>query len=202
MSNAEHPLRCQCGTVQGFVKISNALSRGVCYCKDCQMYAHFLGKRAEVLDEHGGTDVVPTMPRNARFTQGIGSLACMRLTEKGLMRWYAKCCNTPICNTSPNFKVPFVGLVHNCLENGGVSLDQSFGPVRMRVNTKDALGGAKIKQQGKFGTVVKFNRMLLRERFNGGYKLTPFYSVDSGTPIVVPHVLSKQEWQALRSRLG
>ena len=201
MSNADHPLSCKCGTVKGFVKTSNSLSRGVCYCKDCQMAALFLGKSAEVLDEHGGTDVVPTMPRNLRFTQGIDSLACMRLTENGLMRWYAKCCNTPICNTSPNFKMAFVGLVHNCLENGGASLDQSFGPVRMRVNTKGALGGVKIKQQGTVGTIVSFTRMLLRERFNGGYKLTPFYNVNSGASIVVPYVLSKQEWQGLRDQL-
>jgi hypothetical protein len=165
------------------------------------MYAHFLGNSAQVLDEHGGTDVVPTMPRNVRFTQGIESLACMRLTEKGLMRWYAKCCNTPIGNTSPNFKFAFVGLLHNCLENDGASLDQSFGPPRMRSYTRSARNHSTLKDQGIFGTLAKFAAMLLRERFNGGYKLTPFFHVDSGAPIVVPYVLSKQEWQVLRDKL-
>jgi hypothetical protein len=201
MSNTEHPIRCKCGTLHGFVKVDLNSSRGICYCKDCQLFAHFLGNSAEVLDEHGGTEIVPTTPKNVRFTQGIESLASMRLSDKGLMRWYAKCCNTPIGNTPANYKVAYVGLVHSCLENDGVPLDQSFGISRMRVNTQSARGNVKLKQQGIFGAVTKFAAMLLRERFNGGYKLTPFFHVDSGAPIVVPYVLSKQEWQVLRRQI-
>jgi len=201
MNHIEHPLRCKCGTVQGFVATSNALSRGVCYCEDCQLYAQFLGNPDDVLDAQGGTDVVPTKPSNVRFTQGIESLAVMRLTDHGLMRWYAKCCNTPIGNTSPNYKQAFVGLVHSCLENSSISLDQSFGPVRMRVNTKHARGDTHIKQQGMFGTIIKLIRMLVRERLTGGYKVTPFFHAESGLPIVVPRVLSTQERQALQTQL-
>jgi len=71
-------------------------NRCVCYCRDCQAFAHFLGKVDAILDERGGSEIIQVLPRNLTFTQGIELLACMRLTEKGLLRWYAACCNTPI----------------------------------------------------------------------------------------------------------
>jgi len=67
----------------------------------------------KILDAQGGTDVVQTRPANLTFTHGQDTLACMRLTPKGLLRWYAACCNTPIGNTVANYRMPFVGLVHS-----------------------------------------------------------------------------------------
>ncbi len=52
-----------------------------------------------VLDERGGSQIIQVPPKNLTFTQGREVLASMRLTEKGLLRWYAGCCNTPIGNT-------------------------------------------------------------------------------------------------------
>lgn len=37
-----HPLQCQCGTLKGYVSPPDMAIRGVCYCKDCQAFAHFL----------------------------------------------------------------------------------------------------------------------------------------------------------------
>lgn len=201
MTGIDHPLRCKCGTVQGIVKAPSPLSRGVCYCEDCQMFAHFLGNSSEILDEHGGTDVIPTTPGTVVITQGLDSLACMRLSVKGLLRWYAKCCNTPIGNMSSNHKMAYIGLVHNCLEYGGVSVEQSFGPIRLRVKTQSAHGDVKLKSKGVFGTVVKFMAILLRERINGAYNKTQFFNVETGRPIVAPHVLNRQEREALRGKL-
>lgn len=51
------PLRCTCGQVRG-VAINVSPSTGfrfVCYCKDCQAFAHFL-ERKGVLNQAGGTD--------------------------------------------------------------------------------------------------------------------------------------------------
>lgn len=41
--------------------------------------------------------------------QAAENLACLRLTDKGLLRWYSTCCQTPIGNTSANWKISFVG---------------------------------------------------------------------------------------------
>jgi hypothetical protein len=120
-------------------------------------------------------------------------LACMRLTEKGLVRWYARCCNTPIGNTLANYKVSFVGLVHSCLDNGGKSLDDSFGPVRMWVNTRAAKGAVRTSSLAAMGGVARILGMLLRARLNGSYKRTVFFSPQTGAPVATPTVLSRDE---------
>jgi len=188
-----HPLRCQCGNLRGYVSHPEGVSRGVCYCKDCQAYAHFLGKAGDVLDEMGGTDVVATLPKHVTFTHGLEALACMSLTEQGMLRWYASCCNTPIGNTPRDFKVSHVGLVHTCLEDPSRTLDSSFGPVRMRVNRKNAKGRPKSMPISTLVSVLRFMRSLIRARLDGGYKHTPFFVPEQGTPVVPPKVLTRGE---------
>jgi Family of unknown function (DUF6151) len=185
-----HPLQCRCGTLKGYVVHSAGVNRCVCYCSDCQAFAHFLGRPSEILDAQGGTEVIQTRPANVIFTQGQEALACMRLTEKGLLRWYTGCCNTPIGNTLPNFRVSFVGLVHSCLEGAGVSLDDSFGPVRAYVNTKSAKGEVTSSSIGTTSVILRFIVMVARARIDGSYKRTPFFSAETGTPIVTPTVFS------------
>jgi hypothetical protein len=150
-------------------------------------------RRAEqILDRSGGTDIIQTTPNNVTFTDGIEHLACMRLTPNGLLRWYASCCNTPIGNTLANYKLSFVGLVHNCLESAPVSLDEAFGPVRMQVKTRSALGEPKPEPFGIARGALSIAGMLLKARLDGSYKRTPFFIPGSSTPIVEPKVLSPQ----------
>lgn len=163
-----HPLPCRCGILKGIVSHPEKASRGVCYCKHCQAFAHFLGTPGDILDEMGGTDVMATLPMYVAFTHGLETLACMSLTETGMLRWYASCCNTPIGNTPRDFIISHVGLVPGCLANPPKSLDDSFGPVRMRVNTKSAKGKPKIM---------------------------PFFAPDRGTPVVPPRVLTAGEFE-------
>jgi len=194
-----HLLQCRCGTLKGYVGHAARVNRCVCYCKDCQAFAHFLGRADEILDAQGGTDVIQTRPANVTFTQGRESLACMRLTEKGLLRWYTTCCNTPIGNTLSNFRVSFVGLVHTCLESAGGSLDDSFGPVHARVNTKNAKGEVRSSSVAMVPVILRFIAMVGRARIDGSYKRTPFFSADTGTPMATPKVLSRSERERLSS---
>jgi hypothetical protein len=195
----DHPLQCRCGTLKGHVSHSTSVNRFVCYCRDCQAFAHFLGNPSGILDAQGGTDVVQIRPANVTFTQGHEALACMRLSPKGLLRWYAACCDTPIGNTLSNYRVSFVGLVHSCLEGTGASLDDSFGPVRARVNTKSAKGEVKAGSAGMISVILPFVAMVARPRIDGSYKRTPFFSPDTGAPIVTPKVLSRGERETLMS---
>ena len=194
-----HPLQCRCGALKGYVSDSAGVNRCVCYCSDCQAFAHFLGRPSEILDAQGGTDVIQTRPANVTFTQGAEGLACMRLTEKGLLRWYAACCNTPIGNTLANVRVSFVGLVHSCLEGAGGSLDTYFGPVRAYVNTKSAKGEVRSSSIAMISVILRFIAMVARARIDGSYKRTPFFSADTGAPIVTPKVLSRGERERLMS---
>jgi Family of unknown function (DUF6151) len=45
-----------------------------------------------------------------RFTKGQDQIEGLRLTPKGLYRWYAKCCNTPVGNTRAP-ALPFVSML-------------------------------------------------------------------------------------------
>jgi len=188
-----HPLRCRCGTLRGYVSHPESVSRGVCYCRDCQAFAHFLGKADDILDEMGGTDVVATLPKYLSFTQGFNALACMSLTDHGMLRWYASCCNTPIGNTPRNFKTSHVGLIHTCLEDPSKTLEGSFGPVRMRVNTKHAKGKPGLLPISTLTSILRFIGSLIRARLDGSYKHTPFFAPDRGTPVVPPQVLTCSE---------
>jgi hypothetical protein len=109
-------LRCRCGEVRG--RVSNAsrdsVNRVVCYCDDCQAYLHYLG-RADLLDPHGGTDIVQVAPASLRFARGAERIVGLRLTPKGLYRWYASCCKTPVGNTLGP-AIPFVGIAATTLE--------------------------------------------------------------------------------------
>ena len=190
-----HPIQCKCGCLRGSVAGVKTTNRVVCYCRDCQAFAHFLGNSGDILDSHGGTDIVQTLPKNISFTQGTEVLACMRLTETGLLRWYTTCCKTPIGNTLPSHKMSFVGLIHNCLESSEIPLNDSFGSARIYVHTKYAKGEPKPKSVGLMATVIRNLARVLRARIDGTYKQTPFFWVDSGVPIVSPKVLSHQEYQ-------
>lgn len=189
----DHPLHCRCGTLRGCVSHSGKANRAVCYCKDCQAYAHALGRSGDILDEMGGTDVVATLAKYVTFTQGIEALACLSLSPNGLLRWYAKCCDTPVGNTSRNAKVSYVGLVHTCLEDPSATLESSFGPVRMRVNTQSARGKPNSTPIRTVACVVRLATSLLRARLDGGYKVTPFFLPERGTPVVPPRVLTADE---------
>ena len=191
--SVNHPLRCRCGTLKGYIGNPLRANHCVCYCKDCQAFARFLGRETDILDAQGGTAVIQTVPANVTFTEGRGALACMRLSERGLMRWYAGCCNTPVGNTLANYRVSFVSLIHSCVDTTGQSLDDAFGPVRMRVNTKNAKGAVQSSPLGTISVLSRFVATLIGARLTGSYKRTPFFSVDTGVPVATPKVLTRGE---------
>ncbi len=198
-----HSLRCNCGKLKGTLKHTTAINRCVCYCADCQAFARFLKREHDILDEIGGTSISQTIPKHINFLEGTENLACVRLTETGLLRWYAACCNTPIGNTPPNFKLPFIGLIHNCLSTEPASLDETFGPVQMNVSPQAAIlrgrgsanGEPKPKPMGFLAGTLRVMGMVLRSRFDGSYKQNPFFVSATGAPIVTPKVLDRQELQ-------
>jgi len=194
-------IQCECGSLVGEIHPKATFTRVVCYCRDCQAFAHFLGKENEALDPRGGTEVAQTVPRLIEWKEGLDNLACMRLSPKGLMRWYASCCNTPIGNTMENTKISFVGLTRPCWKLEGTTPDEAFGPLRAVVNTQHAKGNPPPKSYGVLGVILRFVFRLFKERITGNYKKSNFCDA-SGKPIVTPKVISKDERLALNERVG
>jgi hypothetical protein len=108
-------LRCSCGQVRGTVRdvTPNTVNHCICYCSDCRAFVQHLG-RDELLTPGGGVRIVQVAP--ARVTlDARDKLACLRLTPKGMFRFYAACCRSPIANAlSPAW--PFAGLSGAALE--------------------------------------------------------------------------------------
>jgi hypothetical protein len=188
-----HPLQCRCGTIKGYVVRPGMANRAICYCRDCQAFARFLERADTVLDGNRGTAIVATLPKQVHFSQGLESLACMSLSDHGMFRWYASCCRTPIGNTPRDFKTPYVGLIESCLTSSSPSLHESFGPVRMVLNTKYAKGGVKSTPLANLVTMLRLMKSVIGARLNSTYKRNPFFDAETGSPIKRPRVLTKAE---------
>jgi hypothetical protein len=186
------PLRCACGAVQGQLVRSASATRAVCYCRDCQAYARFLGSPG-IVDRDGGTEVVASLPMHVRFTRGVDSIACMSLSERGLLRWYASCCDTPIGNTPRNPKIPYVGVVHCCVEGGAPAIDRALGRKRIVVNTKSARKHVRSTPLASSVAVLKLMAAAAGARMSGAYRNNPFFVHASRTPIRPVRVLSDAE---------
>jgi hypothetical protein len=196
----EVPIRCRCGALQGTAEVSRELgNRVVCHCDDCQAFAHFLKPEEAVLDEHGGTDIYQMSPSRLRIQQGAESLGCLRLTPKGLLRWYASCCNTPIANCMASPGMPFVGVVHSCMRHGegGPTRDEALGPVREHVNARFAVGGRPqgphVHDRFSVAGFLRVIGMLLRSRLRGEQSPSPFFDARTKRPVVEPRVLDAEE---------
>jgi hypothetical protein len=193
------PLGCRCGEVTGHVtNASPATSnRILCYCADCQAYAHWLG-RSDLLDEHGGSDLVQIAPATLALERGKDQIRGFRLSPKGLYRWYALCCKTPVGNTmTPG--IPFVGLPASVF---GDAADAAFGTPIGGVHGKCAIG---TPPPGSDKVDVKL--LLHCARRFVAWKLGrqtwphPFFD-RSGTPSHHVTTLSRAEREALRPLCG
>ena len=201
-------LKCNCGALRGIAKNMSSVQghRVICMCDDCQAYAHFLGRAKSVLDENGGTDVLPVAPSNLEITQGIENLKCLRLTGKGMLRWYAGCCNTPIANTAPFSKVPFAGVVHTIMDFAGnaKARDNSLGPVGMRVQCQYGIGNLAegTYQKTPLKLILHTVRFLIAGWLKGQYAPSPFFNLKTGKPTVGPYILTAIERESLRKFCG
>lgn len=188
-------LRCRCGKLRGQVDAGGVAARAVCYCKDCQAYGRFLG--TDVLDPLGGTEVAATLPAAVRFDAGLEHLACMSLGPKGLYRWYASCCRTPIGNTPRDPRTAYVGLVRTCLDAQEAELTEALGPLRCRVETQSAAGPVKSTPLSTARAGCGIGWMIVRARLGGAYRNNPFFRPQAGEPVKPVQVLSLEERKAL-----
>ena len=188
-----HRLQCQCGALRGHVGRLHLAIRGVCYCKDCRTYAQHLGQLRTSHDSAGGVEFVATQGMHVSFEGDAQQLACLSLSSNGLLRWYAKCCNTPIANTTRNWKFPYVGLLHTCLKAEPALYKQAFPKVQMRVNTGSAWQAPTGMKLGTTISLLSFMPRVMASGINGAYRLTPFFLAPSGAPRVEVYALSKAE---------
>jgi len=191
-----HAIRCQCGTVRAQINCKGIHNHIVCYCRDCRAFAHFLGTGEGILDAQGGTEIIQVSQARLQFSQGVEQLAAIRLTDKGMVRWYTTCCKTPLGNIMSDPKMAFIGLIHAALDRDNI--DKDFGPITARFETAAALGVAKPAQHGIFPVICRFIGMSLAARLSGSYKQSPLFDVKAQL-IVQARVLDAATVAALKA---
>jgi hypothetical protein len=186
------PVRCACGRVRGVAeRISRrTTSHLFCYCKDCRAYAHFL-ERAELLDAAGGTDIVQMARSRLRILSGEDALACVRLSPKGLHRWYAACCRTPIANTVP--AIPFAGMPVAFFDPARpFDRDILLGPAAP-IHTASATGPLPPHARVPVRAILKATGLLVRWWWSERRAPSAFFDARARAPRVAPRVLTPDE---------
>lgn len=187
-------ITCQCKKLRLEVSTPAGLYNNhfVCMCDDCQAYAHHIGAAGEVLDENGGTDVVPVFPARLKIVEGANHLKCVRLTEKGIYRWYAGCCQTPIANSLPA-KMGYIGLITNSFSKEDYK--KYLGPTKAMVFAQFGKLPLPKGSHRRTAPVLIFTaiRKILEMLVRGLRKPNPFFDAATDAPVVEPHVLTAEE---------
>lgn len=190
---------CRCGKVRGLIRnvSPETCNHAVCLCDDCQAYIRLLGAEG-VVDANGGTELIQVGHNQVQVVEGREHLGCVRLSSKGMFRWYARCCSTPIANTLGTKSV-FAGVIHACLRSpvDETPLDSVVGPIRERVQGKFGKGelppGTRqtISAQMMWWSLRNFARWWL----SGASAPSTFFV--EGKPCVPPRILDAEERKAL-----
>lgn len=199
MVNPTVELHCRCGEVRG--RVMNAsprtTNRAICYCDDCQAFAHHLG-RADLLDAHGGSDIVQVAPASLVFDRGADRIVGLRLSPRGLYRFYASCCQTPLGNTVGQ-AIPLVGIVAQAFD----APDADFGPPRGAIMGKFAVGtppeGSTRPSLRLLAHVIP---LVLGWKISGKTWPHPFFDRATRAPSRLLTTLSPAEREALRPLCG
>lgn len=198
------PIRCRCGSLRGTM-LDLSPERGihaVCYCDDCQAFCRYL-KADTLLDERGGTDIFQMAPASLRIEAGAEHLRCVRLSKKGLMRWYVGCCNTPIGNTMAWARMPFVGVVLACVDPSvdAATRERAIGRPRFCGFPQYARGGLPPGAPPSTGAqwIARMLRFLAGGFLRAHHRPSPFFRAD-GSPVAQPTVLSPSERADLQPR--
>jgi len=188
---------CACG--QTTAKVSRpspkAGNRVRCYCKDCQAFVNWLVAQggADILDENRGSELYQTLGCRLEITAGKENLAAMRLSPKGMIRWYTTCCHSPFGNTLGPALFTFVGLPVSGFDDAS---EKTLGPLKASVFAEHAPKGSHPAEN--FGFRKGLLRILGREiagKFSARTRKNPFRPDD--VPLKTPQILTLSERQAV-----
>lgn len=183
MSKACLGFSCSCGQLAGHISPEARKSglRLLCFCPDCR--ANELYHKQP--DPTAGVDLFQLAPHGITLTQGADQLRLMRLGPKGLFRWYAGCCGTPVANTLAKPQLAFVGLRSDLF-------DDTAALGRIRAKSHVIKPGKPPQNQGMMRMVIGIFSRMTTARLSGLWRETPFFDAQSGAPVAPPEVLSKE----------
>jgi hypothetical protein len=167
--------------------------RFVCYCTDCQAFARFL-ERADVLDLAGGTDIFQMPPARVTLTAGTDALRCVRLSDRGVLRWYTDCCRTPVANSAARPGFPILAVIHSFMDHEPARpRDAALGPPLCRLFERSATGPLPpdAPPAASFRIFARRASRMLRWWARGLARPSPVFDARTGAPRSEPQVLGQ-----------
>lgn len=176
-AGADIPFACRCGSVTGIlhdVRPSEG-THALCQCNSCRRGLELFDMGALAA---GGVEIFQTTPDRIEFLTGLDQMAVMSLSPKGMLRWHARCCGTPMVNTFRSPAMPFAGvLVHSLADS------DPLGPV---VATGFIPGpGGKQRHQHLHRVIWRMLKRTLAAKISGRARTNPFFD-SAGQPIATP----------------
>ncbi|MBE1283181.1 MAG: hypothetical protein GJ676_07700 [Rhodobacteraceae bacterium] len=182
---APAPFSCECGALHGQIE-DHGLRAGThleCFCPDCRAAQLYFDQPDPA---PGAVELFQTTPDAITIHAGSEHLAMLRLGPKGLYRWYAGCCNTPLFNTLKSRRFAFAGILADRLEDNSV-----LGPIRVQGYVPTAGKPPRHKGAGRMAYGI-FSRMI-GAWVSGRWRQTPFFDPDTGKPVAEPVVISRED---------
>lgn len=178
-------LTCDCGGFEATLSEidPNHGAHLRCHCADCRAFVRVLIPEAQ---PRNGLHLFQTDPDKIEILKGLDHLECLTLSPRGLLRWYASCCKTPMFNTPRSAKVPMVSVVTDNAKDPGL-----FGPVICDAFVKTS--GGRVKTTGLAKLIARFLRRFISSRVSGRWQSTPFFLMPKNLPIDKPYVISKDQ---------
>ncbi len=190
---------CACRTVTGTL-LNVGPAEGdhvICHCTDCQDLTHHLAHADQILDAHGGSALYQSRCAALRIETGREQLACVHLTDKPTLRWYAKCCGMPLFNTYANGKLPYITTQLAACDPA--TRGTLVGPPRGHLFTGDGIGDTSALPKMSMGQLMRrFFPRMIRDLLSGDRRRCALFDAKTLEPIVTPHRLTSEERQALR----
>jgi hypothetical protein len=186
-SQVDLPFSCSCGSVAGTL-INPGPSVGdhvVCHCTDCQAFAERLNAVGKTLDPNRGTALYQGRCATMRVTEGRDQLACFHLTEKPTLRWYARCCDTPMFNTFKNGRVPYITtVVANCEPDQRSWL---LGPPIGHLFADEATGDVThLRRLSMAKLMRRFFKRMITDMITGDRRRADLFNPETLEPIAKP----------------
>ena len=149
-------------------------------------------------------------PGRVKFAVGTDALRCLCLGDRGVFRWYADCCRTPIANSAgPGF--PVIGVIHSVMDQAftnqdfmdhladGHSRDEVLGTPLCRIHERSAIGPLPPTAPSplSFGLIARRAATALGWWLRGLGRPSPFFDDRTNAPLSTPRVLTPSERAAL-----
>mmetsp|Transcript_9948 Transcript_9948/g.13850 ORF Transcript_9948/g.13850 Transcript_9948/m.13850 type:complete len:215 (-) Transcript_9948:202-846(-) len=134
--------QCQCGQVKATSSLT-PLGRLLCTCDDCRLAIEYplqlpgkkSAKMEDYVDAYGSVDTVAFYKDQVKIGQGLPKIKGYRIKPKsGMVRFFASCCNTPLCFS--HMQAPSMGVL---AANFSPEDSARLGKPSVRIMTKFAL---------------------------------------------------------------